>query len=134
MLYLFSPETITSQRKCKIQAPRIIPGFKVICQIYPDLRRRLRAGQVVISFGVPRTENPPKYQRVFDALQRDIRSGRLKAGDRLPSEAELERLFGTSRITVGRAVRDLQLAGLVERRAGSGSYVKPRGRSDALSF
>jgi len=98
------------------------------------LPRRLRAGQVVISFGVPRTENAPKYQRVFDALQRDIRSGRLKAGDRLPSEAELERLFGTSRITVGRAVRDLQLAGLVERRAGSGSYVKPRGRSDALSF
>ncbi|PYQ95831.1 MAG: GntR family transcriptional regulator, partial [Acidobacteria bacterium] len=83
---------------------------------------------------MPRPENLPKYQRVFDALQRDIRSGRLKAGDRLPSEAELERLFGTSRITVGRAVRDLQLAGLVERRAGSGSYVKPRGRSDALSF
>src|SRR5438093_12590065 len=76
----------------------------------------------------------PKYQKVFDALQRDIRSGRLKAGDRLPSEAELERLFGTSRITVGRAVRDLQLAGLVERRAGSGSYVKARGLSEALSF
>ena len=95
---------------------------------------RSHAGQVVISFSVPRPENLPKYQRVFDALQRDIRSGRLKAGDRLPSEAELERLFGTSRITVGRAVRDLQLAGLVERRAGSGSYVKPRGRSDALSF
>jgi GntR family transcriptional regulator of arabinose operon len=83
---------------------------------------------------VPRTENPPKYQRVFDALHREIQSGRRKAGDRLPSEAELERMFGASRITVGRAVRDLQLAGLVERRAGSGSYVKPRGLSDALSF
>jgi GntR family transcriptional regulator, arabinose operon transcriptional repressor len=81
-----------------------------------------------------RSETPRKYQRVFDALQRDIRSGRLKTGDRLPSEAELERLFGASRITVGRAVRDLQLAGLVERRPGSGSYVKPRGLSDALSF
>jgi GntR family transcriptional regulator, arabinose operon transcriptional repressor len=76
----------------------------------------------------------PKYQTVCDALQREIRSGRLSPGDRLPSEAELERKFGASRITVGRAVRDLQLAGLVERRAGSGSYVKARSLSGALSF
>jgi DNA-binding LacI/PurR family transcriptional regulator len=83
---------------------------------------------------VTQAEKSPKYQKVFDALQREIQSGRLKAGDRLPSEAELERSFGTSRITVGRAVRDLQLAGLVERRAGSGSYVKARSHSEALSF
>jgi len=80
------------------------------------------------------TGKAPKYQKVFDALQREIQSGRVKAGDRLPSEAELERTFGASRITVGRAVRDLQLAGLVERRAGSGSYVKARNVSEALSF
>src|SRR5688572_15023290 len=76
----------------------------------------------------------PKYRTVCNALQRDIHSGRLGPGDRLPSEAELERKFGASRITVGRAVRDLQLAGLVERRAGSGSYVKARDLTDALSF
>ena len=81
-----------------------------------------------------RTEKSPKYQQVFEALQRDIQTGRLKSGDRLPSEAELERKFGASRITVGRAVRDLQLAGVVERRAGSGSYVKARKLVDALSF
>jgi GntR family transcriptional regulator, arabinose operon transcriptional repressor len=83
---------------------------------------------------VSSTAKSPKYQKVFDALRREIRSGRLTTGDRLPSEAELERKFGASRITVGRAVRDLQLAGLVERRAGSGSYVKARSLSDALSF
>ena len=76
----------------------------------------------------------PKYRKVFDALQREIRSGRLQPGDRLPSEAELERTFGASRITVGRAVRDLQLAGMVERRVGSGSYVKAPNVPDALSF
>jgi len=80
------------------------------------------------------TEKSPKYQKVFDALASEIESGRFKTGDRLPSEAELERTFGASRITVGRAVRDLQLAGLVERRAGSGSYVKARSVTDALSF
>src|SRR5216684_4517504 len=80
------------------------------------------------------TTQLPKYRKVFDALQGEIQSGRLKAGDRLPSEAELERRFEASRITVGRAVRDLQLAGLVERRAGSGSFVKARSLQDALSF
>ena len=68
----------------------------------------------------------PKYQQVYSALRRDIQSGRLASGDRLPSEAELVKSFGASRITVGRAMRDLQRAGLVERRAGSGTYVSRR--------
>src|SRR5687768_4986451 len=75
-----------------------------------------------------------KHQQVYSALRRDIQSGRLAKGDRLPSEAELVRLFGTSRITVGRAVRDLQTAGLVERRAGSGTFVKAPAASGGLSF
>src|SRR5688572_26477647 len=79
----------------------------------------------------PRT---PKYRRVYSALWRDIQSGRLKRADRLPSEAELERKFGASRITVGRAVRDLQTAGFVERRAGSGTYVTAPRTAAALSF
>jgi GntR family transcriptional regulator, arabinose operon transcriptional repressor len=76
----------------------------------------------------------PKYQQVYSALKREIQSGRLKKGDRLPSEAELVRTFGASRITVGRAVRDLQAAGFVERRAGSGTYVKSPHTARALSF
>jgi GntR family transcriptional regulator, arabinose operon transcriptional repressor len=77
----------------------------------------------------------PKYARVYRALQREILSGRWKYGDRMPSEAELVRRFGASRITVGRAVRDLQRAGLVERRVGSGTYVNgPRRAAAGLSF
>ena len=76
----------------------------------------------------------PKYQQVFLALRREIQSGRLKKGDRLPSESELVRTFGASRITVGRAVKDLQVAGLVERRAGSGTYVLSLQTPRALSF
>lgn len=82
----------------------------------------------------PTTTASPKYQQVFRALRKDIQSGRLKKGDRLPSEAELGRTFGASRITVGRAVRDLQSAGLVERRAGSGTYVRSLQSTAALSF
>ena len=76
----------------------------------------------------------PKHRQVFAALRRQIQSGQCKTGDRLPSEAELVRTFGASRITVGRAVRDLQAAGLVERRAGSGTYVKAPRSVGGLSF
>jgi DNA-binding LacI/PurR family transcriptional regulator len=76
----------------------------------------------------------PKYQQVYDALSREIRSGRWKEGDRLPSEALLSDRFRASRITVGRAVKDLQLAGLVERRAGSGTYIRAARPAGALSF
>jgi len=78
---------------------------------------------------------PTKHREISRALESEIRSGRWEPGGRLPSEAELVRRFGASRITVGRAVRDLQLAGLVERRVGSGTYVRPvEQRDGAHSF
>ncbi len=66
----------------------------------------------------------PKYQEVIDALSNDIASGRYQPGQKLPSEAALVKKFDTSRITVGRAFRELQQKGLIERVAGSGSYVR----------
>ena len=77
----------------------------------------------------------PKHRQVFEALQQQITGGRMRAGDRLASEADLVRRFGASRITVGRALRDLQVAGLIERRAGSGTFVRGRGAfSRSLAF
>jgi GntR family transcriptional regulator, arabinose operon transcriptional repressor len=68
----------------------------------------------------------PRHQQIYGALERDLAVGRWQPGERLPSEADLVKIFGASRITVGRAMRDLQRAGLVERRAGSGTYVSRR--------
>ena len=68
--------------------------------------------------------SPAKYQQVFDVLRHEILTGRYQPGQRLPSEAELVKLFKTSRITVGRAVRELQQRRLVDRRAGSGTFVR----------
>jgi DNA-binding LacI/PurR family transcriptional regulator len=80
------------------------------------------------------TDRIPKHKQVYGALERGIRSGQWKGGERLPSEAELVRQFGASRITVGRAVRDLAAAGLVDRRAGSGTFVRVARPAGALSF
>ncbi len=76
----------------------------------------------------------PKYEQVYRSLRSDLAAGRWRAGDRLPSEAELVEQFGVSRITVGRAMRDLQREGLVERRPGSGTYVSDRASEEGLSF
>lgn len=80
------------------------------------------------------SESPrsPKYKQVYDELRREIISGHFKTGEKLPSEAALVKRFGASRITVGRAVRDLRQEGLVQRRAGSGTYVQGQ-RSSAPS-
>ena len=65
----------------------------------------------------------PKYQQILESLQHEILSGRYQPGQKLPSEAALVKRFGTSRITVGRALRELYHAGLIHRRAGSGTYL-----------
>src|SRR3954447_1650229 len=78
-----------------------------------------------------RTPSKPKYQELFELLKADILSGRYKPGQKLPSEAALVTKSGASRITVGRAIRELQNLGLVDRVAGSGTYVRtltPGGR------
>jgi len=71
----------------------------------------------------------PKHEQIRRSLTDAITSGQYQPGQRLPSESELVQTFGASRPTVNRALRELQLTGLIERRAGSGSYV----RSDAAA-
>jgi GntR family transcriptional regulator of arabinose operon len=75
-----------------------------------------------------------KHRRVFDHLLAGIQSGELKAGDRLPSEAELGKLFDASRITVAKAVHDLQRMGLVTRRPGAGTHVLAENRPSGRTF
>jgi GntR family transcriptional regulator of arabinose operon len=75
----------------------------------------------------------PKYVEIYNDLRDAIISGAYRAGDKLPSESELVSKYDTSRITVARALRDLQQQGLIERRAGSGSYVLQTRKAE-LSF
>lgn len=75
----------------------------------------------------------PIHQQVFDVIRNGILDGKYPPGSKLPSEAVLVRQFETSRITVGRALRDLQQQGWIERRAGSGSYVRRQATASAAT-
>ncbi|MDR7813762.1 MULTISPECIES: GntR family transcriptional regulator [Lacrimispora] len=60
---------------------------------------------------------PLHYQIYLDLLKK-IQSGVLKTGDKIPSEPELERIYGVSRVTVRGAVEMLAQEGLVEKNRG----------------
>lgn len=57
----------------------------------------------------------PAYQLVAEAIEREITSGRLRAGEPLGTEAELVKQFGVNRSTVREGIRMLEQAGLVRR-------------------
>jgi DNA-binding FadR family transcriptional regulator len=63
---------------------------------------------------------------VITQVRAAIMSGRFRTGDRLPTEREMARQFGVSRVTVRDALRALEAAGLLEIRVGGqgGPYVK----------
>ena len=60
----------------------------------------------------------PLYARVQQSLREAIQTGVLSTGTILPSEKELEILHGVSRITVRRALDELEREGLIERSRG----------------
>ena len=69
----------------------------------------------------------PLYSQLREVLRTRILDGSYQQHERLPSEAELMRDFGVSRVTVRQALNDLAKEGLIFKLAGKGSYVsKPR--------
>lgn len=71
---------------------------------------------------------PPKYRKIFDSLHSDILEGKFDKDGALPSEEFLCRKWDVSRPTVARALRELQMQGLIDRRAGSGTYLRAEKR------
>jgi GntR family transcriptional regulator, transcriptional repressor for pyruvate dehydrogenase complex len=58
-------------------------------------------------------------QVIVDQIKLLIRDGKLRPGDRLPSERDLCQRFGVSRVTVREALRVLEASGLVAIRVGA---------------
>ncbi len=75
-----------------------------------------------------------KYREILEKVQEDIQSGRYSPGQRLPSETELVRRYGASRMTVFRAMHELQTMGIVVRRVGSGTFVAQNSNSKSHVF
>ena len=66
------------------------------------------------------------YAGVARHVRELIETERLRPGERLPTERELARLLGVSRVPIREAMRTLSAQGLVEIRRGQGTFVAPR--------
>lgn len=62
--------------------------------------------------------------QVCESIKQDIANETWKAGDKIPSEAELAEMFGVNRLSVRMALQKLSTLGLIETRVGEGSFVQ----------
>ncbi|WP_071796177.1 GntR family transcriptional regulator [Natronohydrobacter thiooxidans] len=70
-----------------------------------------------------RSDAVPLYTQLKHRLIAAINEGQFKEGGLLPTEAQLCEMFNVSRITVRRAVSELQGEGILEKRHGKGTFV-----------
>ena len=69
----------------------------------------------------------PLYEQLMNEVERKIREGYYKPGDKIATEAEMAKEFGVSLITVRKAVSLLMEKGLVIKKQGKGTFVtKPK--------
>ena len=64
------------------------------------------------------------YRQLMSEIKYQIETGKYKNGEKIPTEAELEKIFGVSRITIRRTVNELCSLGYLEKKQGKGTFVK----------
>jgi GntR family transcriptional regulator len=74
--------------------------------------------------GVDARQPTPLYHQIYTILRDEIVSGGYRSGAILPSEFELTRQYGVSRVTAKRALNELAAEGLVSRERGRGTVVR----------
>lgn len=98
--------------------------------------RRSDAGQQQPRRGGSRTPPPSLVVNIVRDLETRILEGKLKEGDRLPTERELAPQYGVSRTTVREALYELELKSLVRRTRRRGTVIADlrnrTGTSEAL--
>ena len=65
----------------------------------------------------------PLYEQISQAIRNEIISKNLQTGTFLGTEDSFIKKFKVSRITIRRALRELETSGLVNREIGKGTYV-----------
>ncbi len=71
-----------------------------------------------------RNAKEPLYATVAHSLIRQVRSGKLRSGDQVPSERELAERWGISRGTARMALKELETFGYVERQGARGTILR----------
>jgi len=85
-------------------------------------------------FQLDPTSGVPVYRQIVDQVQGAVASGRLKAGDQLPTIRKVAVDLAINPNTVSRSYRELEQSGTVETQQGSGCFVAEQAsQSDSSS-
>ncbi|GAA3976865.1 FadR/GntR family transcriptional regulator [Mucilaginibacter dorajii] len=63
------------------------------------------------------------YDKIVNQVKEDITSGKFKAGEKIPAEPELMKLYGVGRSTIREAIKTLAISGILKVQQGSGTFV-----------
>ncbi len=87
------------------------------------MTRRADTTLLSLATGLRADEREGVAQSVVNRILDMVRTGNLRAGDRLPSERELIEILGISRPSLREALRALSMLGVIESRHGGGAFV-----------
>jgi DNA-binding transcriptional MocR family regulator len=73
-----------------------------------------------------------KYLGIVEALEADVRHGRVRPGDRLPSQRAIAEALSVDLTTVTRAFNEARRRGLVDAQAGRGSFIREEFEAERL--
>ena len=79
-------------------------------------------------------ENKPLYLQIKETILQQIHQKELTPGDKLLSEAQFQKRFNVSRITVRKAIYELVEEGYLTRLQGKGTFVKNRQQAQQQSL
>ncbi|MEI6101595.1 MAG: GntR family transcriptional regulator, partial [Eubacteriales bacterium] len=65
----------------------------------------------------------PLYIAIAEALERDIKAGVLKSGEKIPTHRELAKIVGVNVTTATRAYNEAEKRGLITSIVGNGTFV-----------
>src|ERR1700752_5402431 len=74
-----------------------------------------------------------KYLGIVEALEADIRSGRVARGERLPPQRAIAEALDVDLTTVTRAFNEARRRGLIEAQAGRGTFISEKMDGSGLS-
>ncbi|ODT60741.1 MULTISPECIES: GntR family transcriptional regulator [Paracoccus] len=81
-------------------------------------------GHLLAQGGQHRSDALPIHLQITEMMIRDIAAGRLIDGQKLPPERQMAEAHATTVRTLRKALAELEVQGLLERRQGSGNYIR----------
>lgn len=71
--------------------------------------------------------------KIIIEIKKDIASGKLKKGEKIPAEPELMEHYGVGRSTIREAIKTLSISGILKVQQGSGTFVVSKIKDETLS-